>query len=726
MLNSISLLAISFRRALISLCVLPSLLSCSTLLLAQQQDQKESSILMEVQLPIQNSNIGSITRALDTAIDSVTNTAVANQRPLLLLRFLPPAGSNQLSSDFGACNTLESYLSSPMLTRRCRTVAVLDGDYADHALLPALACSKLIVSPETSISSPETDSSLLTKEIRDDYKRVAEAHKHLPASVLEAVLDPAIALHEVTTDENTSFVTGRERQALLDKGTLNSSTGISMSGDAFILNKVVLARQSAISIIPTNDATLTSELNIAPTRFIKSSGPIGEVHAVVIDMSQLHGLSRIRDKHTLINNLADDHNLIIFQFENNGAHAVELIQLANTIADLRRKDIKTIAYVEHHARGAAGILALACDEIYLGPEGSIGGFGNSEEQGELTFEFQETLIALEASTKREWSLFYRCLNPTIELHVYTQNSTGESRAFCPQQIMSLDDSKQWTRGESLNDRRHFSPDDLQRLGHLQGIAGNLSDVLENYDLKLTDVEVKVTTGLSGFLSEVADSNWFLWATLTMAIYGLMAELATPGIGFPGAISIFGFGLHIWARHLNGTVDSLEIMLILIGVICIGIEIFVTPGFGLFGVGGAFSLLIGLILAAQSFSFPTNPFQRQQIANSILEIVGTVIVAVVFYQMTIRLLGDSWIGRMIAPENNDPVTAQRTNWSEAMVHWEHLLGESGRTTTRLSPAGKVRFGTKVYDVVSDGEMVDADSPVKVIEVSGNRIVVSKYS
>ena len=126
------------------------------------------------------------------------------------------------------------------------------------------------------------------------------------------------------------------------------------------------------------------------------------------------------------------------------------------------------------------------------------------------------------------------------------------------------------------------------------------------------------------------------------------------------------------------------------------------------------------------SFPTNPFQRQQIANSILEIVGTVIGAVVFYQMTIRLLGDSWIGRMIAPENNDPVTAQRTNWSEAMVHWEHLLGESGRTTTRLSPAGKVRFGTKVYDVVSDGEMVDADSPVKVIEVSGNRIVVSKYS
>ena len=327
MLNSISLLTIPFRLTPLALCVFLTL-SHSSCLLAQKEDQKESSVLMEVQLPIQNSNIGSITRALDTAIDSATKAAVANQRPLLLLRFLPASNANQLASDFGACNTLESYLSSPDLTRRCRTVAVLDGQYADHALLPALACSKLIVSPETSISGPEADTSLLTKEIRDDYKRVAEAHKHLPASVVEAVLDPAIALHEVTTDESTAFVTGQKRQELLDNGKLNSSTGVSMSGDAFILDRVVLARQSAISIIPTNDATLTSELNIAPTRFLKSSGPIGELHAVVIDMSQLQGLSRIRDKQTLINNLADDHNLIIFQLQNDGAHADELLQLA--------------------------------------------------------------------------------------------------------------------------------------------------------------------------------------------------------------------------------------------------------------------------------------------------------------------------------------------------------------------------------------------------------------
>ena len=292
--------------------------------------------------------------------------------------------------------------------------------------------------------------------------------------------------------------------------------------------------------------------------------------------------------------------------------------------------------------------------------------------------------------------------------------------------MSLDDKDQGTRGTPQNDRRHFNAEDLQTLGHLQGVASDLSAVLGNYDLKLSDVEIKTTTGLSGFLNEVAHSDWFLWATLTMAIYGLIAELAAPGLGVPGLISLLGFGLHIWARHLNGTVDALEIILILIGVICIGVELFVTPGFGLFGIGGICSLLFGLILSAQSFSLPTNPFQRQQIANSFLGIIGTIVGTVLLYQISIRLFGDSWIGRIIAPKNNDLATAQRNNWNEAMVHWEHLVGQTGQTTSRLSPAGKARLGSKVYDVVSDGEMVSANSMIKVIEVIGNRIVVSKSS
>ena len=40
------------------------------LLLAQGQDQQQTAVLIEVQLPIQNTNIGGITRALDSAIEN--------------------------------------------------------------------------------------------------------------------------------------------------------------------------------------------------------------------------------------------------------------------------------------------------------------------------------------------------------------------------------------------------------------------------------------------------------------------------------------------------------------------------------------------------------------------------------------------------------------------------------------------------------------------------------
>ena len=90
-------------------------------LLAQEQDQQQTAVLIEVQLPIQNNNIGAITRALDTAIENAGKATVENQRPWLLIRFLPLTENNRIRSDFGACNTLESYLSSPSLTRRCRT-----------------------------------------------------------------------------------------------------------------------------------------------------------------------------------------------------------------------------------------------------------------------------------------------------------------------------------------------------------------------------------------------------------------------------------------------------------------------------------------------------------------------------------------------------------------------------------------------------------------------------
>ncbi|MCA8962537.1 MAG: hypothetical protein KDC38_18555, partial [Planctomycetes bacterium] len=53
----------------------------------------------------------------------------------------------------------------------------------------------------------------------------------------------------------------------------------------------------------------------------------------------------------------------------------------------------------------------------------------------------------------------------------------------------------------------------------------------------------------------------------------------------------------------------------------------------------------------------------------------------------------------------------------------LVGHSGRTVTPLRPAGVALIEGARYDVVSSGGFMASGAPIRVVEVSGNRIVVN---
>src|SRR5690606_23330091 len=54
----------------------------------------------------------------------------------------------------------------------------------------------------------------------------------------------------------------------------------------------------------------------------------------------------------------------------------------------------------------------------------------------------------------------------------------------------------------------------------------------------------------------------------------------------------------------------------------------------------------------------------------------------------------------------------------------LLGLTGITTTPLRPAGLAHIQGQRVDVVSEGDYIAPDTPIKVILVDGNRIVVQR--
>ena len=52
----------------------------------------------------------------------------------------------------------------------------------------------------------------------------------------------------------------------------------------------------------------------------------------------------------------------------------------------------------------------------------------------------------------------------------------------------------------------------------------------------------------------------------------------------------------------------------------------------------------------------------------------------------------------------------------------LAGKEGITMTACRPAGVARIGASRVDVVAEGTMIDANRPVKVLRVEGNRVIV----
>ena len=134
------------------------------------------------------------------------------------------------------------------------------------------------------------------------------------------------------------------------------------------------------------------------------------------------------------------------------------------------------------------------------------------------------------------------------------------------------------------------------------------------------------------------------------------------------------------------------------------------------------ILISLILASQTFVFPHNKYEATQVRDSMLALVGVGIAMVFAIAAMRKFLPHSplFSHMMLEPPSGQEleVLSQR----EALVRFDHLLGQRGTTTTALSPAGKARFGEELVDVLSNGDFIPRGSDVEVTEVHGNRIVV----
>ncbi|MEQ9009117.1 MAG: nodulation protein NfeD, partial [Ekhidna sp.] len=94
--------------------------------------------------------------------------------------------------------------------------------------------------------------------------------------------------------------------------------------------------------------------------------------------------------------------------------------------------------------------------------------------------------------------------------------------------------------------------------------------VEDYDIeefKLGATEKIIALFLNPFVSGIL---------ILIIIGGIYFELQTPGVGFPILASLVAIILYFVPNYLNGLAENWEIILFIVGIILIGLEVFVIP------------------------------------------------------------------------------------------------------------------------------------------------------
>ncbi len=431
---------------------------------------------------------------------------------------------------------------------------------------------------------------------------------------------------------------------------------------------------------------------------------------------------------------ADGRGLVIFHITSPGGFLEDGLDLTVELAKLGRRGVRTVAYIDSEAYSAAAMAAFACQAIVMAPEASVGACtpysagpsGPQDIPEEVQAKFEGVVIErLESLAARHGyppALLKAMVKMSTVVVEVVNEETGETRYIEEQDLMGM--GPEWKK-----DRIIVPGDEVLTVGAEKALAyGIASHIIGSRDelYGLYPIEGRIRT-YAVTPSETAVlwlNNMYLKSLLALiGLLGIYVEITTPGFGVPGLVGIGAFALLFTASFLAGRPDYLPPLLFAIGLALLAVELFVTPGFGLLGGSGILVLMVGIVLALGNFEgLPERDFEYAELGRAIVATAAVLAVFLIAAGVLARLLPHvPVLGRLVLGPTSISDGSNRA--AAARVERGIRVGDTGRTTTMLRPAGKARFGQRTVDVMTAGELLDRGTEVQVVEVRGNRVVVA---
>jgi membrane-bound serine protease (ClpP class) len=432
-------------------------------------------------------------------------------------------------------------------------------------------------------------------------------------------------------------------------------------------------------------------------------------------------------------------DLIIIRLTSPGGDMQQSLTLGNRLRDINWA--KTIAFIPREAISGGAIIALGCERIYMLPRAILGDAGPIRMDPNGQFQHAEEKIVSYLSTAvRELALSKGRPGAIAEamvdrnLKVFTANEKESGKTSYLTEAESQDPKilARYTVGPALPEAgaNRFLTISGSRATELGMANGTFED--ENELMKALNIETVVQTKINWVdkLVFLLNRPWITVLLLLAGLIGLYIEMAAPGISVAGFTSAVCFVIFFWSHALGGTSGWLEVLLFLLGVAAIFIELFVLPGTTLFGISGLLLVLLSLVMATQDFFLPETKFQWQQLRTNTLIVMSSVLLVGIFFLVQLFVL-DSIPGlkrfQLAAPviEANLELADSPNSLQPSGVGMSlPQVGEIGVAESVLRPSGKVMFGDQLLDVISDGDYIDAGTPVEIVRREGIRITVRK--
>ena len=375
--------------------------------------------------------------------------------------------------------------------------------------------------------------------------------------------------------------------------------------------------------------------------------------------------------------------------------------------------VKTVAYVNRRAISAGALISLAADYIIFTDGGTMGAAtpieikdGKADAVGEKMTSYMRSEMRSTAEAKqRNGEMAAAMVDADIEIANLTP------------------------KGKLLT----LTTDMAEKTGISNGKAESLDALIGEMGLRGQPV-VRMAPNwaekTAGFLTSPVVSGLLM----LLGFIALMVEIKTPGFGIPGTVGIVCLALFFAGHMVVDLAGWEELLLAMIGLIALGVEIFITPGFGWLGVTGVVFLVAAMVMAM--LDGPAGVlWSTGAITNSLGLVLLSLFAAVLLFVLVLYVLGrmgkltkDSSKGWLIlsrtlarakasAPGEDGPTDEERK---------AALVNRVGVAETDLRPSGKARFGDEVFDVVSDLHYIDRGAPVRVLDIEGVRVVVTRES